>query len=113
MTMHLRVTSNLVFGLAIGCTALLQTCPVPRGLAWLGMVSVLAAMLLTNLMWIRSVGLAGIGGLSLVYSNLGEYPVQAAAYILVAAALVVGAVLLAMLADLTETSKGKSKIHES
>ncbi len=109
--MQRRVTSNLLFGAAIGCAALLQVFVTPPNLSWLAIFSVAAAMLMTNLMIVRASGLAGIGGLSLVYARLGDRPAGAALTILTSILLVL-AVFLAILADLSETSKGKASRNE-
>ena len=109
--MQRRVTSNLLFGAAIACAGLLQAFVTPPDLSWLAIFSVAAAMILTNLMIVRASGLAGIGGLSLVYARLGDQPAGAALTVITAILLVL-AVLLAILADLSESTKGKTSQHE-
>lgn len=99
--MRSRVTSNLLFGAAIGCTALLQAFVTPSDLSWLAIFSVAAAMLLTNLMIVRASGLAGVGGLSLVYARLGNQQPVGAALTIFTAILLVLAVLLAIVADIS------------
>ena len=110
--MQPRVTSNLLFTAAIGCAALLQAFVIPPNLSWLAIFSVAAAMLLTNLMIVRASGLAGIGGLSLVYARLGDTQPAGAALTVITAILMVLAVLVAILADISESSKGKVSQHE-
>jgi hypothetical protein len=110
--MQHRVTSNLLFGAAISCAALLQAFVIPQNLSWLAIFSVAVAMLLTNLMIVRASGLAGIGGLSLVYTRLGDQQPVGAALMIITASLVVLAVLVAILADISESSKGKASQNE-
>jgi hypothetical protein len=110
--MQPRVTSNLLFGAAIGCATLLQAFVSPPDLSWLAIFSVAAAMLLTNLMIVRASGLAGIGGLSLVYARLGDQQPAGAALTIIISVLLVLAVLLAILADISESTKGKATQHE-
>ena len=110
--MQRRVTSNLLFGAAIGCAALLQAFVTPPDLSWLAIFSVATAMLLTNLMIVRASGLAGIGGLSLVYARLGDQQPAGAALTIMTSILLVLAVLLAILADISESTKGKASQHE-
>jgi hypothetical protein len=110
--MQRRMTSNLLFGLAIGCAALLGQFASPASLSWLAIFSVATAMILTNFMIVRASGLAGIGGLSLVYARLGENQPISAALVIFSSILMVLAVLLAILADLSESSKGKAILHE-
>ena len=107
-----RVTSNLLFGAAIACAALLQAFVTPPGLCWLAIFSVAGAMLLTNLMIVRASGLAGIGGLSLVYTRIGDQQPAGAALTIVTAILLLLAVLLAILADISESTKGKASQYE-
>lgn len=111
--MNFRMASNTLFGLAIGCAALLKAFAVPEALVWLAVGSVAGAMILTNLMWIRSVGLAGVGGLSLVYMNLSGRSIPGTAIIAVVTTLLVFAVLMAIYSDLSDSSKGKTKSDET
>ena len=106
--MNFRMASNTLFGLAIGCAALLKAFAVPESLVWLAVGSVAGAMILTNLMWIRSVGLAGVGGLSLVYSRLAGQSMVGTALTIMAACLMVVAVLLMIFADLSYQLKRKN-----
>jgi preprotein translocase subunit SecG len=101
-----------MFGTAIGCAALLQAFVTPQNLSWLAIFSVALAMLLTNLMVVRASGLAGIGGLSLVYARMGDTQPAGRALTIITAILVVLAVFLAILADISESSKGKASQHE-
>jgi hypothetical protein len=105
--MQLRILSNMFFGLSIGCAALLRACAVPEDLAWLAIGVTAAAMVLTNLMWIRSIGLAGIGGLSIVFVSLAGRTVPGAVVTFFAAVLLTLAVLLAIFADFSGSKKGK------
>jgi len=111
--MSRRVFSNILFGAAIGCAALLKVFSIPESLVWLAIASVAVAMILTNLMWIRSVGLTGAGGLSLVYANLNSWTFPGTVITVVATILVVLAVLLAIYSDFPKSLKGKTKPDEA
>lgn len=106
--MNFCMLSNTFFGLAIGCAALLKAFAVPETLVWLAVGSVAGAMILTNLMWIRSVGLAGVGGLSLVYSRVSGQSMAGTALTIMTAVLMVVAVLLMIFADPSYQLKGKN-----
>jgi apolipoprotein N-acyltransferase len=111
--MSTRVVSNILFGVAIGCAALLKTFAIPESLVWLAIVSVVVAMILTNLMWIRSIGLTGVGGLSLVYVNLSGSPIPGTTITVLVTILSILAILLAIYSDFPESSKGKTKSDEA
>lgn len=106
--MSMRMHSNTLFGLAIGCATLLKAFAVPEALVWLAVCSVAGAMILTNLMWIKSVGVAGIGGLSFVYSELAGWNLVGTVMTIVIAVLMVSAVVLMIFADLSFKPKGKN-----
>jgi hypothetical protein len=110
--MQRRMTSNLLFGLAISCAALLGSFASPASLSWLAIFSVAMAMILTNVMIVRASGLAGIGGLSLVYARLDESQSIGAVLVIFSSILLILAVMLAILADLSEPSKGKVTSYE-
>jgi hypothetical protein len=104
--MSTRMISNTLFGAAIGLAGSLKICEVPEPLVWLAVSSVVIAMILTNLVRIRSVGLVGVSGLSMAYMTLsGQYFPAAAITILVTIMLVL-AVLLAIWANQSISSKG-------
>lgn len=105
--MNFRMLSNTLFGLAIGCATLLKAFAVSDALVWLAVGSVAGAMILTNMMIIRSVGLAGVSGLSWVYMNLSGRSIPGTAIIAVVTTLLAFAVLLAIYSDLSDSSKGK------
>jgi hypothetical protein len=111
--MNFRMLSNTLFGLAIGCATLLKAFAVSDALVWLAVGSVAGAMILTNMMIIRSVGLAGVSGLSWVYMNLSGRSIPGTAIIAVVTTLLAFAVLLAIYSDLSDSSKGKIKSDET
>lgn len=106
--MNSRFFSNTLFGLAIGCAALLQAFAVPERLVWLAVSSVIVSMILTNLMWIRSMGLMGVGGLSLVYAGFAGQSQVGATLTVMTTFLSVSAVLLMIFADISYQPKGKN-----
>ena len=76
-------------------------------LIWLAVFSVAVSAILTNSMWIRSMGIAGVGGLSIVYFKLGGSSLPGTILTILTTALLVMAVLMAIYADLFHPSNSK------
>ena len=85
-----RLMANMLFALAIGSALLLQSAGVPENARMLALVSVLTSAIITNLMFIKSTGLVGFGGLSLAYSQLSGHSQAATALLILIALLLVG-----------------------
>ena len=84
-------------------------------LIWLAVFSVAVSAILTNFMWIRSMGIAGLGGLSIVYFKLGGSSLPGAILTILTTALLVIAVLMAIYADLSHPlngNQGGEKMNE-
>jgi CHASE2 domain-containing sensor protein len=84
-------------------------------LIWLAVLSVFVSIILTNLMWIRSMGIAGIGGLSIVYFRLGSSSLPGTILTGLTALLVIIAISLAIYSDLSfplKNNQGDEKSHE-
>ena len=111
----MRIMANTLFALAISGSLLMDACKVPRQFMLLTLFSVAVSAILTNLMWIKSVGLVGIGGLSLVYSGLAGQNLAGTVLIIGIAILMTSAVVLMFFADLTYQSKRKksNEVSES
>ena len=111
----MRIMANTLFSLAVGGTFLLDACGVPRQLVMLALLSVAVSAILTNLMWIKSVGLVGIGGLSLVYSGLAGHNLAGTVLTAIIAILMTSAVVFMFFADISFQSKGKhsNEVSES
>ena len=110
--MTLRILSHIAFGIALGCAALLQVCAVPEALTCWAMISIITAAILTNVMQIRSMGIAGVSGLVVIYRALPVSGHTAQVIIALASGMTVLAILLAIFAQLSDSSKGKRIAHE-
>ena len=97
--------ANMLFALAAISALLLQSAGVPENVRLLVLVSVLASAVITNLMFIKSTGLVGIGGLSLAYSQFGAQNQAARFLTILIAFLITGAVVLMIFADLPNSAK--------
>jgi hypothetical protein len=73
-------------------------------LVWLAVFSVVVSAILTNLMWIRFIGIAGIDGLSIVYIKLVSSSLPGTILTVLTSLLLVIAVFLAIYADLSHPS---------
>ena len=105
----------MCFALALSITLLMKSFAVQDELVWLAVLSVFVSAILTNLMCIRSIGIAGISGLSIVYIKLGSSSLPGTILTVLTTLLLVTAVLLAIYADLSYPSKniqGDEKKHE-
>lgn len=100
-----RVIANSLFALAIGSAGMLQSAGVPENVMMLVLVSVVASAIITNLMFIKSTGLVGIGGLSLAYSQFGVHGQAASFLMILIVFLMTGAVVLMIFADFPNSSK--------
>ena len=112
----------MCFALALSSALLMKLFAVQDELVWLAVFSVFASAILTNLpfagcfaMWPRSMGIAGISGLSIVYFKLGNGSLPETILTVLTSLLLVIAVFLAIYADLSYPSKniqGDEKKHE-
>ena len=96
-----RNLSNMCFGVALSGSLLMKLFEVRDELIWLAEFSVAVSAILTNFMWIRSMGIAGVSGLSIVYFKLGGSSLPGAILTILTAALLVIAVFMAIYADLS------------
>jgi hypothetical protein len=108
----MRIFSNTLFCLALGCTLFMKAFAIQDEIVTMAVFSVALAFILTNLMWIRSMGLAGVGGLSIVYANLSGRSIPGTVLTMMVTALTVTAVILAIFADIANSSKGKETTDE-
>ncbi len=100
-----RMMANMLFALAIGSALLLQSAGVLENARLLVLVSVVTSAIITNLMFIKSTGLVGIGGLSLAYSQFGAQSQAARFLMILIAVLITSAVVLMIFADFPNSSK--------
>ena len=107
----MRILANTFFMSAIGCALLMQAFYVPQQLALFAFFCVALSAILANMMWIRAVGLIGIGGLSLLYHEIGGTNLAGIVLVSITSALLATAVILLVLADISYSSKGKH-VHE-
>ena len=100
-----RLMANMLFVLAGGCALLLQLAGISENAMLLVLVSVVVSAVITNLMFIKSTGLVGIGGLSLAYSQFGAQSQAARFLMILIVVLMTGAVVLMIFADFPNSSK--------
>lgn len=100
-----RLMANLLFALAICIAVLLQKAGIPQNIMMLVIISVVMSAIITNLMLIKSIGLVGIGGLSLAYSQLSGHSQAATSLLILIAVLITSAVVLMIFADFPNSSK--------
>lgn len=111
----MRNLSNICFGLALSSSLLMKLFAIQNELIWLAVCSVAVTAILTNLMRVRSIGVAGVGGLSILFSKLNGISITGSILTVLTAALLVLAVLMAICADVSIPSKeyqGDEKQHE-
>jgi hypothetical protein len=96
----MRYLSNTIFAFAFASLVLLKSCGVETELVILAACSLASAFFLTLTLRIRSLGLAGLAGYSLVYSQLSESSLTAVPFLALSAVFCILAICLAMLADL-------------
>ena len=110
-----RQLSNMCFGVALSSSLLMKLFAVQDELIWLAVFSVAVSAILTNFIWIRSMGIAGVSGLSIVYFKLGGSSLPGTILTILTTALLVAAVFLAICSDLSHPSysnQGEEKRHE-
>ena len=107
-----RAISNSCFVLAISGCMLLKAAGVPNQTLYLVFFSVAMSAILTNLFWIRTIGLIGIGGLSLAHSSLAGQNPAGAVVTVVIGGLVLAAVVLMIFAGSSNHSKSKRSTDE-
>lgn len=101
----MRLFSTSCFAAALSGCLLMRLASVPESLMYLALLSVTVSAILSNLMWLRSMGLVGIGGLSLVFSQLSGQN-QAGMVLTVAITVLVGTAVISMVfADFSHSSK--------
>jgi len=108
----MRLFSNTIFGLALGSALMMKSFAVQNELVGLAVFSVLLSAIMTNFMWIRSMGIAGISGLSLVYTKLGGSSLPGTILMVITTVLVSSAVLLVIFTDLSTSKQGEEKQNE-
>ena len=112
----MRNLSNTCCGLALGSALLMKLFAIQNELIWLAVCSVVVTAILTNLMRVRSIGVAGVSGLSILFSRLNGISITGTILTVLTAALLVVAVLLAICADVSTPAKenqGDKKQHEA
>ena len=107
-----RALANSCFALAISGCMLLKAVGVPDQTLYLVFFSVAMSAILTNLYWIRTIGLIGIGGLSLAHSSLAGQNLAGDVLTVVIGGLVLAAVVLMIFADSSNHSKSKRSSDE-
>lgn len=115
----MRPFSNALFGLALASACMLKSFAVENSLVCFAVACVILSALFTHLpltgypvIVARSVGFAGIGGLSLVYMKLSGESLPGATLIILSTVLLSTAVLLKLFADLSYSSQGEKKNYE-
>ena len=74
---------------------------VPEELIRLAVFCVAVSAILTNFMWIRSMGIAGIGGLFIIYFKIGSSSLPGTVLTILTAVLLIAAVFMAIYADIS------------
>jgi hypothetical protein len=115
----MRPFTNTLFGLALSSALMLKSFAIQNELVGLAVFSVLLSAILTHFplpgyyaIWFRPIAIAGIGGLSLIYMQLGGSSLPGTILTVLTAVLVSCAVLLAIYADLSTSKNGEEKQHE-
>jgi len=96
-----RNLSNLCYGIALSSSLLMKIFAVPEELIRLAVFCVAVSAILTNFMWIRSMGIAGIGGLSIIYFKIGSSSLPGTVLTILTAVLLIAAVFMAIYADIS------------
>ena len=112
----MRGLSNLCFGLALASALLMKLFAIQNELIWFSASCVFVTAILTNFMRVRSIGVAGVCGLSIVYSKLNGGSLPGILLLTLTAVLLVAAVLMAICADISIPSRdeqGDEKQHEA
>ncbi len=92
----MRLFSTSCFAAALSGCLMMRLASVPEPLMYLALASVAVSAILSNLMWLRSMGLVGIGGLSLVFSQLSGQNL-AGMVLTVAIAVLLGTAVVSMI----------------
>ena len=111
----MRALSNLSFGLALASALLMKLFAIQNELIWFSVSCLGVTAILTNLLRVRFIGVAGVCGLSVVYSKLNWGSLPGILLTTLTAAFLVAAVLMAICADISITSKdqqGDNTQHE-
>jgi membrane protein implicated in regulation of membrane protease activity len=85
--------------MALSSSLLMKIFAVPEELIQLAVFCVAVSAILTNFMWIRSMGIAGISGLSIVYFKLGSSSLPGTVLTILTTVLLIGAVFMAIYAE--------------
>jgi len=110
-----RNLSNMCFGVALSGSLLMKLFEVRDELIWLAEFSVAVSAILTNFMRIRSMGIAGVSGLSIVYFKLDGSSLPGAILTILITTLLVIAVFMANYSDLSpllNSKQGDEKKNE-
>ncbi len=101
----MRLFSTSCFAAALSGCLLMRLAGVPEPMMYLALASVAVSAILSNLMWLRSMGLIGVGGLSLVFSQLSGQNL-AGMVLTVAIVVLLGTAVVSMIfADVSHSSK--------
>ena len=100
----MRLFSTSCFAAALSGCFLMRLASVPEPVMYLALASVTVSAILSNLMWLRSMGLVGIGGLSLVFSQLSGQNLAGIVLTVVIAVLLGTAVVSIIFADVSHSS---------
>jgi hypothetical protein len=87
--------------MALSSSLLMKIFAVPEELIQLAVFCVAVSAILTNFMWIRSMGIAGISGLSIVYFKLGSSSLPGTVLTILTTVLLIAAVFMAIYADIS------------
>lgn len=93
--------------MALSSSLLMKIFVVPEELIHLAVFCVVASAILTNFMWVRSMGIAGISGLSIVYFKLGSSSLPGTVLTILTTILLIGAVFMAIYADISLPKNSK------
>jgi len=102
--------------MALSSSLLMKIFAVPEELIRLAVFCVVVSAILTNFMWVRSMGIAGISGLSIVYCKLGSSSLPGTVLTILTTVLLIGAVFMAIYADISlpkNSNQGDKKKHEA
>ncbi len=87
--------------MALSSSLLMKIFAVPEELIRLAVFCVAVTAILTNFMWIRSMGIAGISGLSIIYFKLGSSSLPGTVLTILTTVLLITAVFMAIYADIS------------
>ena len=87
--------------MALSSSLLMKIFAVPEELIHLAVFCVVASAILTNFLWVRSMGIAGISGLSIVYFKLGSSSLPGTVLTILTTVLLIAAVFMAIYADIS------------